>query len=111
MEKKNFDKGSKGNPGLSGFGVVIRDEEGNLVGVVCDQAGFVSNNIAKIATLEEGLKWATANCITKLVIEGDSKVILSRIIKQRFMNWWLKIHRLPHSTYLPRRQSSSGPPC
>ncbi|XP_057863185.2 uncharacterized protein LOC131071386 [Cryptomeria japonica] len=61
----NFDGASKGNSGLSGFGAVIRDEEGNLVGEICGQAGFVSNNIAEITTLEEGLKWVTANGITK----------------------------------------------
>ncbi|GLJ10006.1 hypothetical protein SUGI_0119990 [Cryptomeria japonica] len=86
MEKMNFDGASKGNSGLSGFGAVIRDEEGNLVGEICGQAGFVSNNIAEITTLEEGLKWVTANGITKVVIEGDSKVILSGIVNQRFMN-------------------------
>ncbi|GLJ04731.1 hypothetical protein SUGI_0002170 [Cryptomeria japonica] len=64
----------------------IRDEEGKLVGAVCGQAGFVTNNIA---ALEEGLKWATTNGVSKVVIEGDSKVILSKIIKKHFMNWRL----------------------
>ncbi|GLJ49079.1 hypothetical protein SUGI_1035360 [Cryptomeria japonica] len=85
----NFDGASKGNPGASGFGAVVRDEEGNLVAAVCGQAGFVSNNIVEITALEEGLKWTTSNDIKKVVIEGDSKVILSRIIKHCFTNWHL----------------------
>ncbi|GLJ15393.1 hypothetical protein SUGI_0252690 [Cryptomeria japonica] len=88
-KKMNFDGASKGNPGISGFGAVVRDEEGNLVGVVCGQAGLVSNNIAEIITLEEGLKWASTNDISKVVIEGDSKVILGGVIKKRFTNWCL----------------------
>ncbi|GLJ54392.1 hypothetical protein SUGI_1168230 [Cryptomeria japonica] len=64
----------------------VRDEEGNLVGAVCGQVGFVSNNIAKIIALEEGLKWIATNDIKKVVIEGDSKVILSKIINHQFTN-------------------------
>ncbi|GLJ06474.1 hypothetical protein SUGI_0039990 [Cryptomeria japonica] len=94
-KKINFDGASKGNPGLSGYGTVVRDEEGNLVEVVCGQVGFVSNNIAKITALEEGLKWATGNGITKVVIEWDSKFILNEIINQRFTNWRL-------NTWIPR---------
>ncbi|XP_057834757.1 uncharacterized protein LOC131045226 [Cryptomeria japonica] len=85
----NFDGASKGNLGASGFGAIVRDEEGNLVGAVCGQAGFVSNNIAEIIALEEGLKWTAVNDIKKVVIEGDSKVILSGIINHWFTNWQL----------------------
>lgn len=65
------------------------------MGAVCGQEGFVSNNIAEITALEEGLKWAIANRITKVVIEGDSKVILNRITNHRFLNWRL-------DTWIPR---------
>ncbi|GLJ13809.1 hypothetical protein SUGI_0220390 [Cryptomeria japonica] len=94
-KKMNFDGASKGNLGLSGYGVVIRDEKGNLIGVVCGQVGFVSNNIVEITTLEEGLKWAYANGVSKVVIEGDSKVVLNGITNKRFMNWRL-------DTWIPR---------
>ncbi|GLJ37780.1 hypothetical protein SUGI_0767910 [Cryptomeria japonica] len=65
------------------------------MGVVCGQVGFVSNNIAEITDLEEGLKRATANGVTKVVIEGDSKLILNGITNHRFMNWRL-------DTWIPR---------
>ncbi|GLJ08679.1 hypothetical protein SUGI_0093520 [Cryptomeria japonica] len=87
----NFDGASKGNLGLSGYGAVIRDEKGNLIGAVCGQVCFVSNNIAEITALEEGLKWAFANGVSKVVIEGDSKVVLNGITSKRFMNWRLDI--------------------
>lgn len=69
--------------------MVIRDEKGEFIGAVSGQAGFVSNNIAEIIALEEGLKWATTNGLTKVVIEGDSKVVINGIINKHFLNWWL----------------------
>ncbi|GLJ53117.1 hypothetical protein SUGI_1131830 [Cryptomeria japonica] len=88
-KKMNFDGASKGNPGLFGYGAVVRDEKGRLVEAVCGQVGIATNNIAKITSLEEGLKWATSNGVMKVVIDGDSKVILSGIIKKGFTNWRL----------------------
>ncbi|GLJ48133.1 hypothetical protein SUGI_1016350 [Cryptomeria japonica] len=85
-KKMNFDGASKGNPGLSGYGAVIRDEKGSFIGAICGQAGVVSNNIVEIIALEEGLKWAITNRLTKVVIEGDSKVVLNGITNKRFMN-------------------------
>ncbi|GLJ09940.1 hypothetical protein SUGI_0118780 [Cryptomeria japonica] len=87
--KVNFNGASKGNLGLSGYGTIVRDEKGRLVRAICGQVGIPTNNIAEITALGEGLKWATSNGATKVVIEGDSKVILSGIIKRGFMNWWL----------------------
>ncbi|GLJ28515.1 hypothetical protein SUGI_0561030 [Cryptomeria japonica] len=94
----NFDGASKGNPQLSGYKAVVRDEEGNLMGAVCCQADIVSNNITEITALEDGLKWETANGITKVVIEGDSKVILNGVINHHFMNWRL-------NSWIPRMYS------
>ncbi|GLJ07913.1 hypothetical protein SUGI_0076990 [Cryptomeria japonica] len=85
----NVDGASKGNPGLSGYGAIIRYEKGEFIGAVTGQEGFVSNNIAEITALEEGLKWATANGLTKVVIEGDSKVVINEIINKHFLNWRL----------------------
>ncbi|GLJ40787.1 hypothetical protein SUGI_0843530 [Cryptomeria japonica] len=88
-KKLNFDGASQGNPGLSGFGVVVRDENGNLVGAICGPVGIATSNVARITALEEGLKWVSSNGISKVRIEGDSQVILSGITKKGFMNWRL----------------------
>ncbi|XP_059068715.1 uncharacterized protein LOC131859172 [Cryptomeria japonica] len=55
-KKLNFDGVSSGNLGLSGFGVVVRDEEGSFVGAICGPLGIGSNNVVEITTSEEGLK-------------------------------------------------------
>ncbi|GLJ05557.1 hypothetical protein SUGI_0020220 [Cryptomeria japonica] len=88
-KKLNFDGTSRGNPGVSGFGAVVRYEKGSLVGAICGPVGIATNNVAEITALEEGLKWASSNGVSKVMIEGDSQVILSRIIKKGSMNWRL----------------------
>ncbi|GLJ42719.1 hypothetical protein SUGI_0885630 [Cryptomeria japonica] len=60
-KKLNFDGASRGNQGLSGFGVVVKAEEGSFIGAICGPSGIVSNNVAEIIVLKEGLKWVIAN--------------------------------------------------
>ncbi|XP_059070682.1 uncharacterized protein LOC131860303 [Cryptomeria japonica] len=66
---------------------VVRDEEGSLVGAICGPVGVASNKILEITTLEEGLKLVCSNGFTKVMIEGDSQIILNGIIKNGFTNW------------------------
>ncbi|XP_057825648.2 uncharacterized protein LOC131037506 [Cryptomeria japonica] len=88
-KKLKFDGASRGNPGLSGFGAMVKDEEGSFVGAICGPSGIVSNNVAEITTLEEGLKWVISNKQSKVAIEGDSQIILNGVNKKRFTNWRL----------------------
>ncbi|XP_059067686.1 uncharacterized protein LOC131858463 [Cryptomeria japonica] len=88
-KKLNFDGASRGNPGVPGYGVVIKDEEGCLVKAICGPVGVATNNIAEITTLEEGLKLSCSLGCTKVMIEGDSQIILNGIIKNGFINWRL----------------------
>ncbi|GLJ20936.1 hypothetical protein SUGI_0382170 [Cryptomeria japonica] len=93
-KKLNFDGASRVNPSLSGFGAVVRDEDGSFVGAICGLSGIVSNNVAEITALEEGLNWVTTNNHLKVVIEGDSQIILNGVTKKRFTNWRLN-ERIP----------------
>ncbi|XP_059067080.1 uncharacterized protein LOC131858105 [Cryptomeria japonica] len=94
----NVDGASKGNPGLSGYGAIIRYEKGEFIGAVTGQEGFVSNNIAEITALEEGLKWATANGLTKVstvISYRDCKrtqpTSLSQELADRKVDWLMRI--------------------
>ncbi|GLJ49221.1 hypothetical protein SUGI_1039330 [Cryptomeria japonica] len=97
-KKLNFDGASCGNLGLSGFGAVVRDEDSSFVGAICGKSGIVSNNVAEITTLEEGLNWVIANNHLKVVIEGDSQIILNGVTKKSYTNWRLneQIPRIDH---------------
>ncbi|GLJ40336.1 hypothetical protein SUGI_0829300 [Cryptomeria japonica] len=49
--------------------------------------GIASNNIEEILALEEGLRWVTKHGILKVIIEGDSLIILNGVNKSAFTDW------------------------
>ncbi|GLJ44403.1 hypothetical protein SUGI_0931150 [Cryptomeria japonica] len=82
--KLNFDGACHGNPRVSGFWVVIRNSEGKLLLGCYGALGVATNNEVEIWALLEGLKLCVTNKMTKIVIEGDSLVIIQGIIKRGF---------------------------
>ncbi|GLJ21588.1 hypothetical protein SUGI_0400770 [Cryptomeria japonica] len=88
--KMNFDGASKGNPGRAGFGAVIRNEYGKLLWSIASLYGIASNNEAKLKGLEKGLAMCVEKIMEKVVIEGDSQVILNGASKGHFLNWRLQ---------------------
>ncbi|GLJ52216.1 hypothetical protein SUGI_1110640 [Cryptomeria japonica] len=91
--KLNLDGACHGNPGVSGFGVVICNNEGKLLLGSYGALGVATNNEAEIWALLEGLKLCVTNKMTKIVIEGESLVIIQGIIKRGFqsrnLNKWV----------------------
>ncbi|GLJ24753.1 hypothetical protein SUGI_0473180 [Cryptomeria japonica] len=75
--KLNFDGASRGHPGWSGMGAIIRNEVGEVVRAISGPVEIATNNVAEISALEAGLRWCVNNGVVKLVIEGDSQVILN----------------------------------
>lgn len=53
--KLNFDGACRGNPGQAGFGVVIRNKDGNVVFGTYGYIGHAINNEAEIRAIEFGL--------------------------------------------------------
>ncbi|XP_059066316.1 uncharacterized protein LOC131857639 [Cryptomeria japonica] len=54
--KLNFDSASKGNPGESGIGAIIWDEQGNILHGLFGGIGVATNNEVEIHALEAGLR-------------------------------------------------------
>ncbi|GLJ23083.1 hypothetical protein SUGI_0435770 [Cryptomeria japonica] len=71
----------------------ISNEADTLIWNVA-KSGIVSNNVAEVTALEEGLNWVIANDHRKVVIEGDSQIILNGVTKKSFTNWRLN-ERIP----------------
>ena len=75
-----FDGASKGNPGNSGFGGVILDEEGKEV---LQYAEFLSNkgtnNEAEYMGCLYGIQCALDKKIENLQIFGDSKLVVQQV--------------------------------
>jgi len=50
------DGASRGNPGQSGIGIILKDEQGNILGSHFDFIGTTTNNVAEYKALIEGLR-------------------------------------------------------
>ncbi|GLJ50082.1 hypothetical protein SUGI_1065230 [Cryptomeria japonica] len=70
-----------------------RDEFGNFVGAKFGPLGIATNNMAEIAGLSAGLEWSVGQGFRSLEIEGDSQIVLNRLINQKFKNWKWKAYR------------------
>ncbi len=119
------DGGSRGNPGPSGAGAIIRDHLGNAVGSVSEFLGTRTNNFAEyeavILALHTLAQLADGNAsTTSVVVKMDSELV----VKQ--MNGLYKVKhpvlkdqhaRLTHAvggfksvtfTHVPRAQNSDA---
>ncbi|GLJ37237.1 hypothetical protein SUGI_0755290 [Cryptomeria japonica] len=77
--KINFDGACRGNPSEFGYGEIICDEFGDMLGAKYGPMGVSTNNIAEVTTLEVGLEWCVEKGVHKVMIECDSQVILNGI--------------------------------
>jgi ribonuclease HI len=73
------DGGARGNPGPAGIGVVLADENGEVIGEVAESIGVATNNVAEYKALVAGLELALAKGITDIEIFMDSELVVSQI--------------------------------
>ncbi|KAF9625710.1 hypothetical protein IFM89_026290 [Coptis chinensis] len=74
-----FDGASKGNPGLSGAGAVIRADDGSLVCRVREGVGIATNNVAEYRAIILGLRHALKKGFTQIRVQGDSKLVCMQV--------------------------------
>ena len=87
--KLNFDGASHGNPGQSGIGCIINNEKGKWIIKRAKNINPTSNNLAEIEALQEGIKLCHKIGLTKVIIEGDSQIVLNTLRKRSTPNWVL----------------------
>ena len=87
--KLNFDGAARGNPGVSGIGCIINDEDGRWVAKFSSPLPPVSNNVAELEALEKGLQLCRKLGLPRVFIEGDSQIILNAIRQKKTPNWVL----------------------
>jgi ribonuclease HI len=73
------DGGARGNPGPSGFGVVIQDEAGRKVAALSEYLGHQTNNVAEYQGLIAALEYAVANGHKALKVISDSELLVRQI--------------------------------
>ena len=74
-----FDGGSRGNPGPAGIGVVLSAADGTPIFTLGRYVGRCTNNVAEYTALITGLEEALKLGVQKLIIRGDSELIIKQM--------------------------------
>jgi ribonuclease H / adenosylcobalamin/alpha-ribazole phosphatase len=79
------DGGSRGNPGLAGYGAVVRDARtGEVLAEVSEPIGHATNNVAEYSGLVAGLRAAA-----KIVPGADTEVRMdSKLVVEQMSGRW-----------------------
>ncbi len=94
------DGGSRGNPGLAGYGAVVRDARtGEVLAEVSDPIGRATNNVAEYSGLLAGLRAAA-----KLAPGAETEVRMdSRLVVEQMSGRW----RIKHPDLRPLAEQAS----
>lgn len=80
------DGGSRNNPGPAATGIVIKDEQGNVLAAYGEYLGIQTNNYAEYSAMISALKKAHELGATEVACIADSKLV----IEQLKGNWKVK---------------------
>lgn len=75
--KFNIDGASKGNPGLAGYGGVLRDNSGCILLIFHCHFKKATNNMVELMALEQCLDFLKQDNLRNIIIEADSELIIN----------------------------------
>jgi ribonuclease HI len=75
----NIDGGARGNPGPAGYGVIVRDTDGNVLDELYGALGTATNNVAEYNGLLAALRWAKEHGHTEVHIKADSLLLVEQM--------------------------------
>ncbi|SRR6266446_4937492 len=75
----HIDGGARGNPGPSGYGVVIHDPSGSKVAELSEYLGHHTNNYAEYQGLLAVLRYAVEHGIKALQVVSDSELMVRQM--------------------------------
>ncbi|XP_074574624.1 uncharacterized protein LOC141831085 [Curcuma longa] len=87
--KLNSDGCSRGNPGMSSFGFLVRDHDGRVIKAMHGSLGVGSNIRAELLAIWKDLELCVANNFLPLWLESDSLAALN-IIDAPYSGWELR---------------------
>jgi ribonuclease HI len=73
------DGASRGNPGESGIGIVIKDAQNNTIASQYGYIGQATNNIAEYMALAECLKIVQKMKCSSLIVHSDSELMVRQL--------------------------------
>ena len=113
-----IDGASRGNPGESGIGIILKDERGGLLHAEGGYLGHGTNNGAEYAAFLRCLKKAKEFRCQKLVVHSDSELLVKqfngvyKVKNQRLKREMQRIKKLMKSVpfgvelnYIPREKN------
>ena len=75
----HIDGGARGNPGPSGYGVVIHNAAGRKIAELSEYLGHRTNNYAEYQGLLAALRYAVANNLKLLKVVSDSELMVRQM--------------------------------
>lgn len=75
----HIDGGARGNPGASGYGVVIHDPSGRKIAELSEYLGHHTNNYAEYQGLLAALRYAQENGVKALKVVSDSELMVRQM--------------------------------
>lgn len=75
----NVDGGARGNPGPAAIGVVVRDDNGEVLEERGERIGEATNNVAEYKALLRGIELAAEHGGTELELIGDSELVVRQV--------------------------------
>ncbi|KAK4382455.1 putative ribonuclease H protein [Sesamum angolense] len=88
--KINTDGASKGNPGISGAGGIVRNEEGVAILAFYEFIGQATNMFSEVFGLYKALQLCNSRGINKIWIEVDAKNLIRLINCPSIAHWSLQ---------------------
>ena len=95
----NIDGGARGNPGPAAYGVVVRNNKGEVLAELSDYLGLQTNNYAEYSGLLAALEYAVGKNHPSLKIFSDSELLV------RQMQGRYKVNNLALQELFGRAQS------
>lgn len=74
-----IDGASRGNPGPAGIGIVIKDEQGEILKEIYKYIGETTNNVAEYTALVYGLQEASIIGADRLIVNVDSELVYKQL--------------------------------
>ena len=73
------DGASRGNPGESGIGILLKDEKGGALTSIFGYIGTATNNVAEYTALVTCLRMVSKLNCTTLVVHSDSELLVRQM--------------------------------
>jgi ribonuclease HI len=73
------DGASRGNPGESGIGILLKDEKGDALTSIFGYIGTATNNVAEYTALVTCLRMVSKLKCTTLIVHSDSELLVRQM--------------------------------